>query len=661
MPNCLDVFNQERQRRRLLILVVALMLLLTGLAYWPGLSGGFLFDDFVNLNSLGRYGGVHDLESLLYYLTSGIADPTGRPVAMASFLLDARNWPADPLPFKRTNLALHLVNGLLLYSVLVALGRRLSRNESRVQIAALLATALWLMNPVWVSTVLYVVQRHAMLAALFALAGIRAWIGSRNAFDSGNSMRGWLLAILAVPIFGTLAGLSKANGFLLPMLLAVLELTVLRVENSATSVGRWASRLLVWLPAAVLLGLLCWYALGIGLDGTQARPWTLGQRLLTQPRALLEYLWQLFVPGLSATGVFADGFPVSQGWLKPWTTFPAILVVGLMAGVAWCLRRRVPVLSAALGFFLAGHAMESSVVMLELYFEHRNYLPAMLLFWPLAWWLAAPGRMRRWLIAGAVGYAGLMLLATTAQARLWGDPLALALVWAEQNSGSARAQAYAFQKEVEAGRYEAAEKRLSSQAERMPEEPQVALNLLDIRCKQGRVSDGDVERAARAIESSGGLVMDLNYQWLSSLLLPGSGAACSRLPEDRISRLLQAGIMEVLQAEPGEPEYLAREQRLIAYLALQEHDCAVALGAFDERISIQPRPEFVQTQVALLATMCGPEYGHAHLSRYLDAGAPVSRASSPMLRLRDRLMRDWWGAFWEDLNATLSADASASE
>src|SRR5690606_41793365 len=63
---------------------------------------------------------------------------------------------------------------------------------------ALPISALWLLHPLWASTVLYVVQRHAMLAAFFVMAGIRAWIASRNAFDQGRSTRGWLLAVLAV-------------------------------------------------------------------------------------------------------------------------------------------------------------------------------------------------------------------------------------------------------------------------------------------------------------------------------------------------------------------------------------------------------------------------------------------------------------------------------
>lgn len=638
-------------------LVVALLVLATGLAYGPGLAGGFVFDDYVNLNALGRYGGVHDLQTLSFYLTSGIADPTGRPVAMASFLLDAQNWPAEPFPFKRTNLLIHLTCGLVLYSVLLALGHHLSQDARRVRIAAMLAAALWLMNPLWVSTVLYVVQRHAMLAALFALAGIRSWIASRNAFDSGNHAHGVWLALLAVPVFGALAGLSKANGFLLPLLLAVLELTVLRTSDPAPAARQWAIRLLVWLPAALLLGWLGWHALQIGLDGTQGRPWTLGQRLLTQPRVLCDYLWQLFVPGLNATGVFADGFEPSQSWRTPWSTLPALLAIGTMAGAAWVLRRRVPVLAAALGFFLAGHVMESSVVMLELYFEHRNYLPAALLFWPLAWWLAKTGRLRLWLLAGAIGYASLMLLATTAQARLWGDPLELALVWAEQNPNSARAQTHAFHQERETGREQAAEQRLATLLATYPDEPQYALNLLNLRCDHVRVAAEDIQRAAAAIRARRGIALDMSYQWLAAALLPSSGAACSSLPETALQPLFEAAIGDPAQHASDSPEMRARTHRLTGLLALRQQDCAAALQAFDKRIAEQPRPEFVQSHVILMVGPCGPGQALVHLRHYLDAGAPIFRASSPMLRLRDRIMSPWWRAHWEELRRTLAEES----
>ena len=148
-----------------------LALALAWLAYRPGLSGGFLFDDFVNLNAIGASGPIDNWSTFWRYITSGTADPTGRPLALLSFLVDARDWPADPEPFLRSNLVLHLLNATLLFSLLRSLGRWLDPNDARSDAAALLGAGLWLLHPLLVSTTLYAVQREAMLPGTFILAG----------------------------------------------------------------------------------------------------------------------------------------------------------------------------------------------------------------------------------------------------------------------------------------------------------------------------------------------------------------------------------------------------------------------------------------------------------------------------------------------------------
>lgn len=655
--------SQARFTRHLTPASVLLAVILIAAAYWPGLSGDFLFDDFVNLNALGRYGGVQDWHTLLYYLTSGIADPTGRPVAMLSFLMDARDWPADPWPFKRTNLVIHLLVGLLLYDVLAALGGQFTTDREHARCAAALAAGIWLAHPLWASTVLYIVQRHALLAALFAIAGIRIWISSHNAFAAGHLRRGWLLAILAVPVFGLLAGLSKANGFLLPLLIGTLHLTVLRSAQSDASPSarrhrRTATALLVWLPALTLITWLAYRGVQTAFADGGFRPWTLGERLLTQPRALCHYLWRLLVPGLDATGVFADAFVPSRSWRGPWTTLPALATITMLIAVAWIGRQKRPILSAALIFYLGGHLLESSVIMLELYFEHRNYLPAALLFWPLAWWLTLPGSYRRWRHLAGVSFFFLCLLATAAQAQLWGDPLALAVNWAQQNPDSARAQAHAASQENSAGLSAKAEDRLTGLVADHPEEPQYAINLLDLRCELGKADRDDVARAAHALSHSRGLALDMNYHWLARTLLPKARPTCPRMDDSAMTQLLEAATTTMVHPIPEGGELAARRYRLLAHLALRKGRCSDALAAFNRRIDAQRRPEFAHTQAGLLATHCDPQTGLEHLRHYLHSDQPYARPSSPALLMRDRLMRrhGYWESEIEQLQTLLESE-----
>src|SRR5690606_16481815 len=105
----------------------AAIVCLTAIVYWPGLSGSFLFDDFPNLEKLGTRGPIESFELLVSYLKSGFAGPTGRPISLLSFLIDANDWPADPWPFKRTNVVIHLLVGAVLFATTHKLLRSIGR------------------------------------------------------------------------------------------------------------------------------------------------------------------------------------------------------------------------------------------------------------------------------------------------------------------------------------------------------------------------------------------------------------------------------------------------------------------------------------------------------------------------------------------------------
>ena len=54
---------------------LAVVLIIAWLAYRPGLSGTFLFDDFGNLPAIGASGPVDNWATFWRYITSGTADP----------------------------------------------------------------------------------------------------------------------------------------------------------------------------------------------------------------------------------------------------------------------------------------------------------------------------------------------------------------------------------------------------------------------------------------------------------------------------------------------------------------------------------------------------------------------------------------------------------
>ena len=203
----------------------ASVLLAAVLAYLPGLDGPFLLDDFGSIKPLGDFGGVRDWDTFKAFVFGGHAGPTGRPLALLSFLADANDWPTESWPFKRTNLLIHLLTGIalgvLVSQVMKCIGAR-RRAAGRI---ALVTAAVWILHPFLVSTTLYIVQRMAQLAALFLFAGLALYLHGRMQTRAG-AWTGYLTMSAAIGVFTPLAMLSKENGILLPMLAGVVEMTI---------------------------------------------------------------------------------------------------------------------------------------------------------------------------------------------------------------------------------------------------------------------------------------------------------------------------------------------------------------------------------------------------------------------------------------------------
>jgi hypothetical protein len=316
------VRNLNADRHTVTVAATFLLLLAATLAiYWPGLDGDFMFDDYPNLAPLGHYGEITTLEDAGRFVGQGFAGPTGRPVALLSFLLDANHWPADPRPFKHTNLLIHLLNGTVLFAVILLLLRQSRENLPRQTLnwVALSATALWLLHPLHVSTTLYIVQRMTQLSTLFVLLGLLGYLMARPLIST-HPVRGHLLATASLAVFGLLALFSKENAILLPLLVLVMELTFLHDRPPDTS--RTWKVIVLGLPSLLVVGYLV--RAGFRPEAYLLRDFTLGERLLTEPRVLFSYLYQLFVPRMEGYGLFGDSFPVSRSLTEPWTTLPAL-------------------------------------------------------------------------------------------------------------------------------------------------------------------------------------------------------------------------------------------------------------------------------------------------------------------------------------------------
>lgn len=427
--------------RKTLPLSLALLFLVV-LVYWPGLHGGFVFDDYPNILTNAR---VHaeglSWEAMRTAARAYEAGSYGRPLATISFALNYVVGGKDPWGFKLTNLAMHLANALLVFWLL----RRLLslpkvRGDSAWSAGATFTIALlWAIHPLQVSTVLYVVQRMEILSLTFVLLALIAYLHGRVAQRDGKRGWPWLAGSLVLAGMGLL---SKETAVLFPLYALAMELTVLGFEARSPR----TSRALKAAYAAGLVVALSIFALYVvphhaTAEAFASRDFSVGERLLTQLRVLPMYLGQMLLPLPASMPFYYDAYPVSTGWLRPATTLAGGLLLLGLAVAAWRVRRRLPLVSLGILWFFAAHALTSNVFALEIAFEHRNYfalLGVVLALADLVRRIPTPDGPALKIGAVAVVLVGFGLLAGLRSAT-WGNPLLLASDMVAKAPASARA------------------------------------------------------------------------------------------------------------------------------------------------------------------------------------------------------------------------------
>ncbi len=425
------------------------LLLLTVLVYIPGLSGGFVLDDYSNITANKN---LHidklDYQSLRSAALSGITGHFGRPLAVLSFSINDYITELDPYWFKVVNLGIHLLCGAALYLLTILVlraaefrsGRRIPAQQQ--QLAALAISAMWLLHPVNLTGVLYVVQRMTSLSTLFTSLGLCLYFIARLRQIRGRT--GFPLILTAFAGFGLLAFLSKETGALLPVLMLIAELSFFRfhakrIETRRLLMAFFAVTLAI--PAATLIAYTV-YSPDWILAGYRTRDFTLTDRLLSQPRILWNYIHVILMPSNQVLSLYHDDFVISRSLFSPFSTFVAILGLAALATVAFAVRNRAPLITFGILLYLGGHLLESSFIPLEMVYEHRNYLPGygillMLGFYLTTSLISVPSLLIRRSMAAILTVS--FVYTTATRASIWGDPASLALTEAQNHPASPRA------------------------------------------------------------------------------------------------------------------------------------------------------------------------------------------------------------------------------
>lgn len=451
-----------RSRPIVIGLAIVTLMVVAVVAYAPGLGGVFVFDSIervIRTDSLQI--SALDAEQLL---GAAYAAENSYPQRGLVYLTLALNYyfagqQFAPFAFKATNLAIHILNGLL---VLVLARLILSRwrqpgvlarrhdPSARIAVLAVLAMGLWLLHPIQLTSVLYIVQRMTSIAATWVFAGSIAYIYARARFQEGHRAA-LALMYLSVVVFAGIGLLSKESALLLPAYVAVLELFLFDRSSLAAEQKRGLALyfgvilLIPVLVGVVVLSLIPELFLG-GYDG---RDFDLLQRLLTQARVLFFYLGLLLIPDIRRFGLYHDDLVTSAGLFDPVSTFFAVIAwVVILALVVWGARHRAP-WAFATAWFLVGHGMESTIIPLEQVHEHRNYVPSTGLVVAAAYYVGIAweraGRLRMALVSASVIWLVALALVSHMRADSWRNPALMMETLARHHPQSYRSVvAYAF-------------------------------------------------------------------------------------------------------------------------------------------------------------------------------------------------------------------------
>ena len=412
------------------ILRVLLLAAAVFAAYANSLDGKFIFDDSRIYNNQHIRITSLDWDSLSQAALA--SKPVTRPVANLSFALNYYLHGYNVRGYHLVNVCIHLLTGLLLYLLLVAtmqtpalrnLDERAGGERLPYEWLAFFAALLWLVHPLQTQSVSYTVQRMNSMAAMFYLASLLCYVRARL-----HSQRVRKVLLLAASVgCGLLALGSKETSATLPIFIFLYEWYFIqdldmgwlkrRLPVLALVAGLFAGAAILFLGSQPLDSILGSYG---------GRSFTLPQRLFTEMRVVFLYLSLLAFPHPSRLTLDHD-LLLSTSMVQPVSTLLAAAgLVGMVGAAVWAARRH-RLLSFAILWFLGNLLIESSVIALEIVFEHRLYLPTMFLFFVAvvgAYRLLQPRFIKVGVVVGVV-LALLLGFWTFERNKAWHDPISL--------------------------------------------------------------------------------------------------------------------------------------------------------------------------------------------------------------------------------------------
>ncbi len=352
---------------------IFITILLCIAVYYNGLNGPFFLDSFK----------IYQLENANFNLKDLSFSGFGRRIiSQFTFALNlAHDQSVNSFNIKSTNLLIHILTSLCVLTLASNL-TQLTSLKKQHSLLAIVVFTLWILSPVNMSSVLYAIQRMNQISALFSLLALIFYLKLRLNSNLGHKKNlKSQIYILLTCVSSVLAILSKENAILLLLFFVLIELFFFNenqqdLKKKTLLVVIALSIIIIFLPKGSITSILNY----------DSRPFSMPERFLTQSRIIWIYLFEIIIPHSSSTGLFQDGFPVSKSLLSPISTAISLTSLTLIIVLSFIFSKKEKVFPIFFGilFFIFGHLLESTIIPLEMFFEHRNYLPSFGIYFALS-------------------------------------------------------------------------------------------------------------------------------------------------------------------------------------------------------------------------------------------------------------------------------------
>jgi hypothetical protein len=364
----LAIFSDTKKN----ILVILLITTLATIIYSNTFDATFHFDDVPAI--LENYA-IHRFDVKEIFSTST------RPILDLTFALNYYFGKLNVFGYHLVNLMLHIANGVMLYFILFWTINPINRINPTNSINSknfrtpLYASLIFIAHPIQTEAVTYIVSRSSVLATTFYLLTLLLFI---KGFQS-NLVSSRNLYFIAAFLASCLGMGTKQIAATLPLMLLIYDFYFISQGDWKILKSHYKIHLAIFLTIGIavylsLSGLKMFVSFDYtkGIPIAQEQPITSFQYFLTQLHVIPYYIRLLFVP----LNLNLDyDWPITRNIDFP-TVFFFVLLVSIVV-VAILLFKRARLISfGILWFFVTLSVTSSFIVIYDVIFEHRLYLPS---------------------------------------------------------------------------------------------------------------------------------------------------------------------------------------------------------------------------------------------------------------------------------------------